>query len=342
MYQFVANFSKKRIDYYPFGLKHSGYNSDQLMYIKQGTTTKIVPVPPLFTTSYQYKYNGKELQEELGLNVYDYGNRLYDPARAGWNNIDPLAEKMRRYSPYNYCFNNPIRFTDPDGMAPDDVIIKGSQSQKALSELQKGVGKDITLSMNSSGKVSYTSNTTGALSTNAAAAVKAIDDISIKVNLIAENSKTTSDGRPYTAGAFMGNTVNSTTKSVEANQEINPTVLGLASDTNAKPGQDIMHELTEAYNGASMAQVSGVSSPAAGVTGSVYEASHSSVNTIPQSGVLESVEKYYGASGLKNPMATGLYLGSSATSLDGLPLAGTARTETIISTNGKKLQTEYK
>ena len=65
----------------------------------------------------KFKYNGKELNDELGLDWYDFGARNYDASLGRWMNIDPLANNFYEWSPYNHSYNNPIYYIDQDGRA---------------------------------------------------------------------------------------------------------------------------------------------------------------------------------------------------------------------------------
>ena len=60
-----------------------------------------------------YKFNGKELDEETG--YYYYGARYYNPDISIWLSVDPLSDERSWLSPYNYCQWNPVRRVDPDG-----------------------------------------------------------------------------------------------------------------------------------------------------------------------------------------------------------------------------------
>ena len=81
-------------DYYPFGLTFNSYTSD-------------------YSTAQNFKYNGKEEQEETGW--LDFGQRMYDPAIGRFNRIDRFADKYPHLSSYSYAANNPINLIDING-----------------------------------------------------------------------------------------------------------------------------------------------------------------------------------------------------------------------------------
>lgn len=83
-------------DYYPFGATFNSASKESSVDQKR-------------------LYQSKEWKDEVGLNLYDFEWRYYDPYTAHTTTMDPKGEKFFSLSPYSWTANNPLNVIDPDG-----------------------------------------------------------------------------------------------------------------------------------------------------------------------------------------------------------------------------------
>ncbi len=104
-----TNAVKETINYYPYGSEMTMTSPSQL-----STNPDWQP----------FRFSGKELDKVHGLNMYDFGARLFDVAGVPvWTSVDPLCEKYYSVSPYVYCKGNPVGIVDPDGRIIDTSLL---------------------------------------------------------------------------------------------------------------------------------------------------------------------------------------------------------------------------
>jgi len=145
--------------YYPFGLKHQKYAdfSGKIDAIDDETAKAVIPDDPNQNITpyrnYDYKYNGKEWQDELGLNMYDMDMRMYDPAIARWVVMDPVVHHSM--SPYNAFDDNPVFWADPSGAEGENTSSDSGGGDSGLGTY--GIPMSTVLST-SAGGAAYTQN----------------------------------------------------------------------------------------------------------------------------------------------------------------------------------------
>lgn len=133
------NERRSRLDYYTFGMEHyNNFTSTEYSISKNN-----------------YKYNGKEVLEEMNIGLQNYGMRMYDNVIGRFTTKDRFAEKYATMSPYQYGANNPVKYVDVNGDSikiGDLNYVPGMKTSDKYSEYINNVIESLNFIFNNGGK----------------------------------------------------------------------------------------------------------------------------------------------------------------------------------------------
>ena len=168
--------------------------------------------------------------------------------------MDPQAEKYYHLSPYAYCASDPVNLVDPDGRK---IRITGELNQEALNGLQSISGLDLELDKDNYLFIKNDLDNTGEFDNmESELLARIINDNNIYVNIRTLNTQeTVQNVNNYVlGGSFNGNIYDKNSNVVYTLQTVDPQILNSISSVNSKPGADMLHEVSESYEGALIAR----------------------------------------------------------------------------------------